>query len=341
MKIIHCSLWGDIEISDLAISIIDTPHFQRLHYIKQTGFSYKVFPGAHTSRFEHSVGVYGTIRTLLDHLMKKQPELANECDARQQELICIAGLVHDMGHGPFSHFFDAFLEKIGVEGPWADHESRGMILLRDIVEHHHVDLSETELLWIEKLVKGTGDPRIWTHQIVNNGFSGLDMDKMDYVLRDSTSFGMKIHFDPVRIIKNSRVIEGELCFCDRVQDEIITVFLIRNKMNRFIYRHKKIIEFENIVMEFLCDGNLFKDLVETIRNKEVEKYLGWNDSTLLFRIPAQEYSDFECRKKKAPHFEAPHYEDKTWEKIKNLRFYKKKNPEEKIAIQDWKIVSCF
>jgi len=340
MKIIHCNLWGDIEISELAISIIDTPHFQRLHYIKQTGMSYKVFPGAHTSRFEHSIGVYGIIRTLLDHVLKKQPELVSECDSRKQELICIGGLVHDLGHGPFSHLFDQYLTFKNVVNGWEDHETRSLDLLKHLVDTYKVGLDESEIEFIGSLIKGisTGS---WYQTIVNNSVSGLDMDKMDYVLRDSMNFGMKIHFDPLRIIKNCRVIEQELCFCDRIKDEIITVFLIRNKMNRFIYRHPKVCEYENIVLNFLM-SNRFDHLLKTIQEKNVEQFLSWNDYTLLFNIPNEEYSVYECRKQKfLENNTVPEYLDSEWAKIKNLKFYQKKEDSKKFTIEEWNIVSCY
>jgi HD superfamily phosphohydrolase len=192
MKIIHCNLWGDIELSDLAISIIDTPHFQRLHYIKQTGMSYKVFPGAMTTRFEHSLGVYNVIRTLLIHLMNNQPELNENCDKRKQELICIAGLIHDLGHGPYSHLFDLFLKKFSMNNSWDDHENRSLDLFIDLVEKFNIKITRTEVDFIGKLVTGNGEIDKWYSHIVNNKISGLDMDKMDYVLRDSMNFGMKI-----------------------------------------------------------------------------------------------------------------------------------------------------
>lgn len=344
MKIIHCNLWGDIEVSDLALQIIDTPHFQRLHYIKQTGMSYKVFPGATTTRFEHSIGVYGITRILLDHLIKKQPELAESCDARHQELICIAGLVHDIGHGPFSHLFDLFLEMRGFDNGWEDHETRGMDVLRDLI----VDISPDEMDFIRDMVSGKLSSKHWYHAIINNKKSGLDMDKMDYVLRDSMNFGMKIHFDPLRIIKNSRVIDGELCFCDRIKDEIITVFLIRNKMNRFIYRHKRVCLFESVLLYHLNSG-LYQDILEIINEKNICGFLRWTDMTVLYRLPHKIYDDLESRRVTLSAEELAHYDtrqeyiDQEWAKIKKLWFYVKKDPHTKFMIkeEEWNLISCY
>lgn len=338
MKIIHCNIWGDIQLSDLAIQIIDTPHFQRLHYIKQTGFAYKVFPSAMTSRFEHSLGVYHATRLLLNHIMKIQKELEAECDERKQELICIAGLVHDIGHGPYSHLFDRFL--LDTKSEWKCHEKRGIDIFRNLVVTNEVSLTEEEINFISDLVLGCNRTQ-WYHQIVNNSYSGLDTDKIDYVLRDTKNFGMNLCFDPYRIILNCRVINNELCFCDRIRDEIVTIFLIRNKMNRFIYRHRKICEFENVFL-FHVQSPLFHDIIDCIESQNVEQFLQWNDYNLLFRI--KDWSSHECRKSMKEFQPLPdekEFKDQQWYKMKNIAFYSKKNPNQKFLFQDWNIQSCY
>ena len=90
MKVIHCNIWGDIELSDLAIKIIDTQEFQRLHHIKQTSCAYKVFPTAKTSRFEHSIGVYYLTGALLENLLSKQPFIIEKKDLNSLNLVVYA-----------------------------------------------------------------------------------------------------------------------------------------------------------------------------------------------------------------------------------------------------------
>ena len=340
MKIIHCNLWGDINVSDLALSIIDTPHFQRLHYIRQTGLSYKVFPSSHSSRYEHSLGTYAITRTLMDHLIFNQPELAADCDARLQELICIAGLIHDLGHGPFSHFFDSFLALVNVKNEWNDHEQRSIDVFKDLVKRYDVKITPFEIKFIDNLIHGR-DTGAWYDTVINNQRSGLDMDKMDYVLRDSMSFGMKLLFDPLRIIKNSRIINNQLSFSDRIKDEITTVFLIRNKMNRFIYRHKKIVEFENVLLHFLINEKYGDELIDMINQKDVYRFIQQNDVKLINMIPFELFSEYESRKKKFSKCFHLSFEDNTWEKIKNTMFFNKKNLYENFLIHDWNINSCY
>ncbi|CAG2234897.1 SAMHD1 [Mytilus edulis] len=103
-KIFSDPIHGHIEVHPLCIKIIDTPQFQRLRDLKQIGGCYFVYPGASNNRFEHCIGVCYLAGKLARTLQKRQPEL----DITNKDILCveIAGLCHDLGHGPFSHLFD-------------------------------------------------------------------------------------------------------------------------------------------------------------------------------------------------------------------------------------------
>ena len=108
-KIIFDIIHGFIEIDELALSIIDKPEFQRLKNIKQLGVVHHVFPSATHTRFEHSLGVYYLAGELLVNLKNNQPEI--NLSKREIQLVKIAGLCHDLGHGPFSHLIDNYILK--------------------------------------------------------------------------------------------------------------------------------------------------------------------------------------------------------------------------------------
>jgi HD superfamily phosphohydrolase len=318
MKIIHCSVWGDIEVSDLAISIIDTPHFQRLHYIRQTGFAYKVFPTATSSRFEHSIGVYHVTRMVLDEIGKKQPDVMPS--PRIQELLCIAGLIHDIGHGPFSHLFDSLCKKkLGEKNPWVHHEYRSKLLFRHLVENHNIDISADE---VEFIISKIDDPPTheWYDVLICNPVSSMDTDKMDYVIRDSLHFGMKFTSDIFRLVRNMRVIEQQLCYCERVKDELELFFQIRERMHRTIYRHPKIRWFEE---QLLCE------LTDFVPPQTVEEFLKWNDVLMLQQVPYERWSEVETRKRQTTHERIPpSFDDRQWEKARcHLQFFSRKNPD--------------
>jgi len=101
-KLIRDPIHGYIEIDELITALLDTVEMQRLHRIKQLGFSYLVYPGANHTRFEHSLGTYHLMNLILDRFA-----IARE---REQELR-VASLIHDVGHGPYSHVIEPLIKK--------------------------------------------------------------------------------------------------------------------------------------------------------------------------------------------------------------------------------------
>uniref|UniRef100_A0A2K6S923 Deoxynucleoside triphosphate triphosphohydrolase SAMHD1 n=2 Tax=Saimiri boliviensis TaxID=27679 RepID=A0A2K6S923_SAIBB len=131
MKVINDPIHGHIELHPLLIRIIDTPQFQRLRYIKQLGGGYYVFPGASHNRFEHSLGVGYLAGCLVRALCEKQPEL----QISERDMLCvqIAGLCHDLGHGPFSHMFDGrFIPLARPEVKWT-HEQGSVKMFEHLI----------------------------------------------------------------------------------------------------------------------------------------------------------------------------------------------------------------
>jgi HD superfamily phosphohydrolase len=323
MKIIHCSVWGDIELSDLAVQVIDTYPFQRLHYIKQTGFAYKVFPTATSSRFEHSIGVYHVTRVFLNEMARKQPDVCP--DERTQELLCIAGLVHDLGHGPFSHLFDEFISRTVGAVPWADHEHRSKVLFRWLVKTNDIALSDQEITFITDRIDDPPRDR-WYDTLICNPHSSIDMDKMDYVVRDSLHFGMKFHADVTRLLRNARVVDNEVCFCDRVRDEVDLFFQVRERMHQSVYRHPKIKYFETHLLHHLQEkgGDV---LGEIILAEDVEGFLEMTDAFLMNLVPRDRWVLVETRRAPALEGSAGGFRCAQWDRAKkNLRYYKRKDP---------------
>ncbi|XP_046543685.1 deoxynucleoside triphosphate triphosphohydrolase SAMHD1-like [Haliotis rubra] len=130
-KIFKDPIHGTIRVSGLCLMIIDTPQFQRLRYLKQLGGGYFVYPGATHNRFEHSIGTYYLAGKFARILREKQPEQFEEDDIKCIE---IAGLCHDLGHGPFSHVFDKrFIPRVKPDSKWK-HEDASVKMLDHLLE---------------------------------------------------------------------------------------------------------------------------------------------------------------------------------------------------------------
>ncbi len=190
-KSIRDPLYGFIDLSETETRIIDTPVFRRLHGIKQLSHAYLVYPTAIHTRFEHSLGV-----THLADRISKQLSLDDEV----REVVRLAALLHDVGHGPFSHLFEAVLER--VNGKKIDHDKISMMLIREDPDISSIlgDMGEKVIRILDRRPAPGLDRKISSlaTDIVS---SPLDVDKMDYLRRDSYHIGVAYgQFDLPRII---------------------------------------------------------------------------------------------------------------------------------------------
>ena len=157
------------------LAFIDTPQFQRLRDLKQLGVASYVFPGGTHGRFQHSVGVYHLSAQLVDSLQARQPGLAIE---RGDALaVGVAGLCHDLGHGPYSHVFDnEFIPRV-APGTKFSHESMGLDILDWLVDDNNVEVLDGGGLQMVKDMIVAAKPSAGAHaeerdflyQIVANG----------------------------------------------------------------------------------------------------------------------------------------------------------------------------
>ena len=166
----------------IAWDLMNTPEFQRLRRIRQLGFSELVFPGATHSRFAHSVGVYHTARRLADAIARQR----NDYDSDRERVALLAALLHDIGHGPFSHAF----ELVSATGPTKTHEDWSAEIVRDDTTAvnrllRHVD--ERLPGQIGALLKEE-EPKDVYATIVSSQF---DADRLDYIQRDRMQTGIE------------------------------------------------------------------------------------------------------------------------------------------------------
>lgn len=231
-KSIRDPLYGFIDLSKTETQIIDTPVFRRLQGIKQLSHAYLVYPTAIHTRFEHALGV-----TYLADLVSRQ--LSFDDDVR--ELVRLAALLHDVGHGPFSHLFEKVMEN--VNGKKIDHDHISMMLIKENTDIAEIlgDRAEKIIQLLDhKQVTGLEDA---VSSLVTDVVSGpLDVDKMDYLRRDSYHIGVAYgQFDLPRIIhtmtSTNDPIEQHVCINSKGKDAIENYRLGRYLMHAQVYKH--------------------------------------------------------------------------------------------------------
>jgi uncharacterized protein len=212
VKFIRDSLHGNLQLNEFEVKLIDTPQIQRLRRIKQLGFTYLVYPGANHTRFEHSIGTMYLASRLAYGLNLSEDE---------RLMLRICGLLHDAGHGPFSHVSEAVHEK--------SHEE---LTSKLILESQLSDiLSEKyDPKAIIKLISGAGS----LGQIISGD---LDVDRMDYLLRDSYYTGVAYGvIDVERLIHNMKL-EDNLILKSKGVQAAESMLLARYFMYPSVYQH--------------------------------------------------------------------------------------------------------
>lgn len=178
--LIRDPLWDTIRLDEHAVRIVDSPSFQRLRYIRQLGLAHLVYPGASHTRFDHALGVYHLTQQAL-RLMHSQSAFG-EIDERAVRVIPYAGLLHDIGHYPFSHA----LEELEPDRIPADHEALVGHFLSDAdVRAALANVTDDGIAAVEGLVRGRSSNPL---QGLVSG--SLDLDKIDYLKRDARFCGV-------------------------------------------------------------------------------------------------------------------------------------------------------
>jgi HD superfamily phosphohydrolase len=267
-KIIRDAIHGYMEISNIAIKIIDTPEFQRLRHIKQLGTCYYVFSGASHNRFEHSIGVAYLAKELLTSIKHKQPEL----NITQEHITTVelAGLCHDLGHGAFSHIFDNQIIPKYSNIKYKEHEERSCVMFKHIIEKYNIKLTEYQIQTIQELINPilkNAKPR-FLYNIVNNIDNGIDVDKFDYIKRDTYNIGLNYTFDYDRIFKQIIVIDDKIAYPSKLKYEIYELFHIRYQLHLQIYTHPVVRSIEYMISECLEKANDVLKIAESVDDPE-------------------------------------------------------------------------
>ena len=233
-KIINDPVFGFITIqSELIFDLIEHPYFQRLRRIKQLGLSCIVFPGANHTRFEHAIGAVFLMRSAITDMRIKGVKITDD----EAEAVTVAILLHDIGHGPFSHA----LEYSIVEG--LVHEDISVLLMEDLNRQFEGRLAMAIQIFKDEY------PKKFLHQLVA---SQLDVDRLDYLRRDSFFTGViegVIGSD--RIIRMLNVRNDELVVEAKGIYSIEKFLIARRLMYWQVYLHKTVLSAEFLLVNVL------------------------------------------------------------------------------------------
>jgi HD superfamily phosphohydrolase len=234
-KIVNDPVYGFITIDHpLILNLISHPYYQRLRRIHQMALAHLVYPGAMHTRFHHSMGAYHLMCMALQELRSKGTEITPEEDVATK----LAILLHDIGHGPYSHA----LENGIIAG--VSHEEISQWLMQDLNRQMGGALDLTLEIFNNRYHKK------FLHQLVS---SQLDVDRMDYLNRDSFYTGVAegtIGYD--RIIKMLIVHNGELMVEEKGIYSIEKFIIARRLMYWQVYLHKTVLSAENMLVKVLC-----------------------------------------------------------------------------------------
>ena len=281
-KIINDPVHGFVTVSDpLIYEIISHPWFQRLRRINQMAMSYLVYPGAVHSRLHHALGAYHLMQNALYELKQKGVEITED----EEQGAKIAILLHDVGHGPFSHALESLLVKnLG-------HETLSMMIMDEL----NMEM-QGKLQTAIDIFKNSY-PKKFLHQLISGQ---LDVDRMDYLTRDSFFSGViegMIGCD--RIIKMLTVHQGELMVEEKGIYTIEEFLVSRRLMYWQVYQHKTVLSAEMTLVKILERANwlfqkgdhavdqndelshlLFGNLKKVDRS-ELEKFCRLDDSDVI------------------------------------------------------------
>ena len=262
-KIINDPVYGFITIPfEIVHDIIEHPWFQRLTRIRQLGLTYLVYPGALHTRFHHTLGAMHLMMNAVETLRLKGHKISHD----EAEAACIAILMHDIGHGPFSHA----LEKLWVRN--VTHEYMSGLIMNRLNNKFEGKLTEAEAIF-------SGEhPKKFLHQLVS---SQLDVDRLDYLNRDSFFTGVSegvISSD--RIIKMLEVVNGNLAIEEKGIYSVEKFITARRLMYWQVYLHKTVLAAEHMLIHIITRAkelagqshDLFSTpaLLEFLRNEHVQ-----------------------------------------------------------------------
>lgn len=234
LKHINDPIYGFITIpSELIFDLLEHPYFQRLRRISQMGLSHMVYPGAQHTRFHHALGCLHLMQKAVLVLRKKNIEITHE----EEHALYVAILLHDIGHGPFSHAMEHSI----IEG--VSHEQLSLHFMQTLNEEFQGQLSLAIQLFTHQY------PKLFLSQLLS---SQLDIDRLDYLKRDSFYTGVaEGNINAERLIAMLNVQDNELVVEEKGIYSVEKFLVARRLMYWQVYLHKTSLVAENLLIKML------------------------------------------------------------------------------------------
>lgn len=315
---IHDTIHGSFYLPNIAWHIVDTPQYQRLRYIKQTGNASYVYPGSEHTRFQHGLGVAYLCLQFGKMIKSEYDWLISDHDIL---LLCLAGLCHDLGHCAYSHLYEKVIHMFDSDSTFT-HEEGSIRLLLDIY-HNSEELREQltleDIYSVSKMILGSqnkvttsfgNDANLshalrWTdrdhekaflYEIVSNGATGTDVDKFDYLKRDSHYTGIQCAFDPQRLMAFFQIQMNDdksyhITYRNKGDELIKSMWTARDDLHRRVYQHRVVKCVDKMMLEMIglcgdevvCDGVMLRD---AHRNMKVYSQItDYRILALIERVP--------------------------------------------------------
>ena len=329
-KVFRDPVYGYVHVYDQLIwDLIQTKEVQRLRRIKQLGGTYMVFHTAEHSRFSHSLGVYEMARKIIRALMHRGTILSED----ERLLVLSAALLHDLGHGPFSHSFESVFS--------VRHE---LFTERIIMENTEVNrVLEAYQKGFATKVRDVINKTYPNPLIISIISSQLDADRLDYLLRDAYFTGAPYgEIDVERILRTMRVVNNKIVYKVSGMHAIEDYLMSRYQMYWQVYLHSTGRSFDLVIQnmlrrvrELIFSGYEFKRPLEALKDlfleeePSVETYLKFDDSTISYYASLFTDEEDEILRDLADRFinrrllKEVHYtpNDETNEKLKQVKEY--------------------
>ncbi|KAG5050713.1 hypothetical protein JHK87_002911 [Glycine soja] len=223
-----------------------------------------------------SLGYVNTERKFLKHIRDNVHgnillEPGQELGIEHTDVLTVklAGLLHDVGHGPFSHTFERGFLPLVLQGSTWSHEEMSVKMIDHIVDQHKIDLDSELLKKVKEMI--TSSPghssqreKRFLYDIVANGRNGIDVDKFDYIVRDSRACGLGCNFQHERLMETMHVVDDEICYRANDYLTVHKLFATRADLHQTVYTHAKVKAIELMVIDALVKANPFLQITSLI-----------------------------------------------------------------------------